>query len=64
LIVDEQLRRREAERRGLLVIGTLGVLREAGEQGLLDLSAAVARLGRTSFHISPAILGRILGERQ
>lgn len=64
LIVDELLGRREAERRGLLVIGTLGVLREASEEGLLDLRAAIARLRQTSFHISPAILAWLLGERQ
>ncbi|MFZ0304308.1 MAG: DUF3368 domain-containing protein [Terracidiphilus sp.] len=64
LIVDELLGRREAERRGLLVIGTLGVLREASEEGLLDLQDAIEHLRRTSFHISPAILAWLLGERQ
>jgi predicted nucleic acid-binding protein len=63
LIVDEHLGRREAERRGLLVIGTIGVLREASEEGLLDLRAAIERLRLTSFHISPAILAWLLGER-
>jgi len=60
LIVDELHGRREAERRGLPVIGTIGVLREAAEEGLLDLRSAIDRLRQTSFHISPAILTRLL----
>ena len=60
LIVDELLGRREAERRGISVIGTIGVLREAAENGLLDLRKAVESLSRTSFHISPAILAALL----
>src|SRR5580700_3504823 len=44
LIVDEREGRREAERRGIPVIGTLGVLREAAVLKLLDLRVAVERL--------------------
>jgi len=62
LIVDELLGRREAERRGLPVIGTIGVLREAADEGLLDLRSAIERLRQTSFHISPAILARLLDD--
>jgi predicted nucleic acid-binding protein len=62
LIVDELLGRREAERRGLTVVGTIGVLREASEEGLLDLRIAIERLRQTSFHISPAILASLLGD--
>ena len=63
LIVDELLGRREAERRSLPVIGTVGVLREAAELGLLDLRSAFERLRQTSFHISPAILASLLGDQ-
>ena len=63
LIVDEIKGRREAERRGLSVIGTLGVLREASVEGLLDLRTAIDCLRGTSFHISPAILASLLGEK-
>ena len=62
LIVDELLGRREAERRGLPVIGMLGVLREAAEMGLLDLRSAFERLRQTSFHVSPAILASLLND--
>jgi predicted nucleic acid-binding protein len=60
LIVDELLGRREAERRGLPVIGTIGVLREASEMGLLNLRNAFDRLRQTSFHVSPLILASLL----
>ena len=62
LIVDELLGRREAERRSLPVIGTVGVLREAAEMGLLDLRSAFERLRQTSFHVSPAILASLLND--
>jgi predicted nucleic acid-binding protein len=62
LIVDELQGRREAARRGLPVIGTIGVLREAAEEGLLDLRDTIERLRQTSFHISPAILAHLLDE--
>ena len=62
LIVDELLGRREAERRSLPVIGTIGVLREAAEMGLMDLRSAFERLRQTSFHVSPAILASLLND--
>ena len=40
LIVDEREGRREAERRGIPFIGTLGVLREAAILKLLDIRVA------------------------
>ena len=63
LIIDELLGRREAERRSLPVIDTVGVLREAAEMGLLDLRSAFERLRQTSFHISPASLASLLSDQ-
>lgn len=54
--------RREAERRGIPVIGTLGLLREASILGLLDLRLAIKRLEATSFHIAPEVLVRLLND--
>ena len=62
LMVDEVLARREAERRGLPVMGTIGLLSEAAGEGLNDLRDCVRRLRQTSFHISPAILAQLLGK--
>lgn len=63
LIVDELKGRRVAEGRGLAVIGTLGVLRDAAALGLIDLACALDLLSKTSFHLSPAILKRLGGDR-
>ena len=63
LIVDDRQGRQEAEKRGIPVIGTLGVLREAAVLGLLDLRQAVKRLEATSFHIAPEVLTRLLKDQ-
>jgi len=63
LIVDDREGRREAERRGILVMGTLGVLREAGTLKLLDIRVAVERLQTTSFYVAPEVLASLLKER-
>ena len=60
LIIDELLGRKVAEQRGIAVVGTVGVLREAAEAGLLDLREVFEQLKQTSFHISPAILAELL----
>jgi predicted nucleic acid-binding protein len=60
LIVDDRQGRQEAQKLGIPVVGTLGVLKEAAIRGLLDLRKAVARLQSTSFHVSPEILERLL----
>ena len=63
LIVDDRQRRHEAEKRGIPVIGTLGVMREAATLGLLDLQIAVKRLQATSFYIAPDVLNRLLKDQ-
>lgn len=60
LIIDERRGRQEAETRGLIVIGTVGVLASAHERGLVDLAEAIDRLRQTSFHASPKLLAMIL----
>jgi predicted nucleic acid-binding protein len=63
LLIDEQAGRKEAARRGLKVAGTLSVLDEADQAGLLDFDAAVARLSETSFRASQAVLSEIKEKR-
>ncbi len=60
LIMDDRAARRVATQRNLIVIGTLGVLVEAAERGLIDFSDATARLQQTSFYVSPEVLNPLL----
>jgi len=63
LLLDEKQGRREATRLGIVVTGTLGVLRDAAVLGLLDLRTAIDRLQSTTFRISPDVLAALLKER-
>ena len=60
LIMDERLGRRFAQQRGLQVIGTLGVLTEAAELGLIDLTVAIDRLKQTNFRVSQRLIQTLL----
>jgi len=62
LLVNDREWRKPAEERGTIVIGTLGVLKEAARLGLLDLRACVARLQTTTFYVRPEVLKSLLGE--
>jgi predicted nucleic acid-binding protein len=59
---DEVEARREAARRNLPFIGTLGVLREAARRDLLDLRATLAKLQGTTFYVDPALIRSLLEE--
>jgi predicted nucleic acid-binding protein len=61
LIIDDMGGRREAQRRRLHFIGTVGVLQTAAEMGLLDFREALARLRGTNFCIAQEILDRLIG---
>ncbi len=60
LIMDERDGVREARRRVLRVVGTLGVLAEAAARGLLNLPEALERLQQTSFRASPTLFRSLL----
>ena len=63
LLIDEQAGRQEAVRRGLKVAGTLSVLDEAEQAGLVDFDEAVAELQKMSFRLSQAVLSEIREKR-
>ena len=60
LIIDDLEGRREAAKRGLPVIGTLGILAEAARRNLLDLPQTLAALQATNFHAAPDLLELLL----
>jgi predicted nucleic acid-binding protein len=60
LIVDEGQARREATRRGIRIIGLLGVLLEASRRRLIHLPSAISRLRETSFYVSEELFDHLL----
>jgi len=55
VLLDEAAARAVAGQRGLGVAGTLGVLCQAAEAGLLKLHPALDRLRQTTFRASPEL---------
>jgi len=62
LLVDELSARKEAARRQLRFIGTLGILRRAAQLDLIDLPSALARLQQTTFYVSADLIRSLLDE--
>ncbi|HEX4769436.1 MAG TPA: DUF3368 domain-containing protein [Bryobacteraceae bacterium] len=60
LIIDDMSGRKEAQRRNLHFIGTLGVLRTAASAGLLDFRAAIERLRETNFYVRQAVIDQFM----
>ena len=60
LIIDDYAGRQEAVLRHLPVMGTLRVLDEASERGLINLPAALARFERTTFFLSADLVQWLL----
>ena len=63
VLIDELAGRQEATRRGLKVAGTLSVLDDADRAGLVKFDEAIARLRKTSFRVSQAVLAEIEQKR-
>lgn len=60
VLMDEAAGRREAARRHLRVIGTLGILEQASQKGLVEFRDALQRLERTNFRLSAAVRDEFL----
>jgi predicted nucleic acid-binding protein len=56
VLMDDKDGRKAAERRALVVYGTIGVLTRAAERGLVDFSEMFTRLLTTNFRIDERIL--------
>ena len=61
VLIDESEGRREAERRHLRVIGTLGILERGAERGWVDLPAVLQRLLATNFRVRADLMEGLLG---
>lgn len=62
ILLDEFDARKEAARRGLPFIGTLGVLRRGAQLDLVDLPSTMARLQQTTFYVNPELIRSLLEE--
>ena len=62
LLIDERMGVTVAQRKGLEITGTLGILIMAAEQGFANLADAFSRLRRTNFHYSENLLQKLLAE--
>jgi predicted nucleic acid-binding protein len=60
LIIDERAGREQARKRGIFIIGTLGILNSAAEKRLLDLSSTLEKLQQTSFRASEKLISDLL----
>src|SRR4029077_4772016 len=64
LLIDDRAGAILAQRRGLAVTGTLGVLDLASQAGLLHLQDAFTRLQKTNFRYPPSLMETLLAEER
>lgn len=64
LLIDDRAGAVLAQRRGLTVTGTLGVIDLASRKGLLDLRDAFVRLQKTNFRYPPSLIEMLLEEEE
>ncbi|MDZ4802851.1 MAG: DUF3368 domain-containing protein [Bryobacteraceae bacterium] len=62
LLIDEAAGRVEAKRRNLRVTGTLGVLRAAAEQGIVNIPDVLDKLRQTSFYADEVLVQSVFGQ--
>jgi len=62
LLIDDRDGRREAEKRNLPVLGTLRVLADAAEHGLLNLRVTFDCLRQTNFRADEQLMQRLLAK--
>jgi hypothetical protein len=62
LSADDKKARRIAQERGIRVTGTVGVLREAHDRGLLDLPDALHGLLQVGFRLSEKLVQEVIAD--
>ena len=62
VILDDKAARQIAVKRGLTIIGLLGILKDAASSGLLDLEKTFEQLQDVGFWVSPSLLERLLAK--
>jgi predicted nucleic acid-binding protein len=60
LLIDDLDGRRAAEERGISVAGTLGLLKLAATNGLIDLASSIEKLRGCGFYVSEELLQEFL----
>lgn len=56
VLLDEKEARQIARNKGILVIGTVGIIERAADMNLLDIRKTLTELRRTNAHISDSII--------
>jgi predicted nucleic acid-binding protein len=64
LLMDDRKGVNAAQKKGLRVTGTLGILDLAAQRGLADFAQAVEQLRQTNFRIPHALLDALLEEHK
>ncbi|NEQ67798.1 MAG: DUF3368 domain-containing protein [Symploca sp. SIO2D2] len=60
VILDDKAARRIAAKRGLKIIGLLGVIKDAAKAQLLDVEVTFEQLQAAGFWVAPSLLQRLL----
>lgn len=60
LLMDDKDGRKEAAKRSIVINGTLGVLEQAAEHNLTDLTEAISRLRQTTFRAPKEVIVAML----
>jgi predicted nucleic acid-binding protein len=64
VLLDDRRAREMARHSGVNVVGTVGILISAAEQGLTNLSEAIDDLKKTNFRASPKLLESLLNRER
>ena len=64
LLIDERAGVEVAQKRGLSVTGTLGILDLASRSGLVELKEVFGKLQKTNFRYPPSVMERLVEEEE